>query len=1006
MTSPNTPSASRPGTSTTGGSLGSTTSSATNTTALGNAPTPSSFPTLSPPQMGTLVYAPNVQILIAHNGIQQDVSKDIVRGLVSRKLDSASSLFFTLANPQLRYNSRFSRMDRITCYLTRTQKLQVFSGYIDKMPYFQAYPGTVDFRATCTLKRLLHTWWNPALPDSLQFFSNMGPGYGTAGDGQVSDTGMSSILRSILEQVGGWPDASVHIQNFPQEFITFMNNYMLANNVVAHNAAISQQFAATILGDDTAPGPMGATGYQSGDPVGTAATATNNNVQFYLSQIIAAVDQRGMGPIVNSTADAASLNQVANTLESAQSAGGITPSGQAMSTDVHTAGTQLGQAASNWSTQNQASDAAILALACAMVESGGGTPAIIMYANNSDPETLTYWHDGLSTNGSSSGLFQQQNNGAWGTASQRMNPLSSAGMFLDALNAKTGWRNMAPGQAIWQVQQSDPSTIAKYTAAVTEATTLVQAYRKTQQGATTQANAAVSLMPGAGALSSIGSSGANALASTAGSVIGAATNSPVSTASAALGAGRPVPDSEGAINAAMTLIGTPYVYGGTNPATGIDCSRMVELAFQAINCEVGRDTVAQKGKVPAVLPFSSAQRGDLIQTLGGGHTGIYLGAGMWIQTGGPTPMPGPQPISPSSFYWVGRWCSNGGLDPAAPFTPIPAAGSSVGGTPGTGTPADAGTGGAGGGGGGSGTGSEPIARDLFSYVFTPAAYASSTANFFTGEKAYIDDQPLIQIVRALCTASLRSFQSAPNGDFMAFYPDQFGLDGKPAVLALEDIELKDCHIDLSDDNMATHVYIEGDFTLMGQADQAEGWLNSSGTATVENAQLYQRLASFAPGDVDANMTAQQLLNRFGVRPYRDSYPLAGNAGLEFLLACQIFMGKWASQYETDIGLTFMPELYPGMRISLVGHNLQVYVSAVTHEFDWARGFSTTATVGAASKPQAASSLFASMPGFLNTISTNATGGGNTGFAGITPGGLLDGVGSFIGAAGQIIPTGI
>jgi len=1008
MTSPNTPNASRPGTSTTGGALGATTTSATNTTALGNAPTPSSFPTLNPPPMGTLVYAPNVSVLVAHNGIQYDVSKDIVRGLVSRKENSASSLFVTLANPQLRYNNKFSRMDRITCYLTRTQKIQVFSGYIDKMPYFQAYPGTVDFRSTCTLKRLLHTWWNPSLPDSLQFFSQMGPSYGTGGDGQVTDSGIGSILRNILEQVGGWPDASVHIQDFPQEFITFMNNYMAQTNMAAKNAQLGQQFDATILGDDTAPGPMGAVGYQAGDPTGTAASATNATVQFYLSQIVAAVDQRGMGPIVNNTADAASLNQVANTLESAQSAGGITPSGQAMSTDVHTAGTQLGQYASNWSTQNQASDAAILALACVMVESGGGTPAILMYANNSDPETLTYWHDGLSTNASSSGLFQQQNNGAWGTPAQRMNPLSSAGMFLDALNSNTGWRNMAPGQAIWQVQQSDPSTIAKYTAAVTEATTLVQAYRKSTQGATNQANAALSLMPGAGALNNLGGSGTNALASTAGSVINGATNSPTTAAAGALATGRPVPDSEGAINAAYSMYLTPYL----ETSEGMDCSHLVQLSFGAIGYPLARNTWSQYGSVPTVQPFSAAQRGDILQTNGGGHTGIYLGGGQWIQTGGPTGKPGSiQSINPASCYWVGRVCANGGVDPTAPFTPVTIVnGLPVsGGPPGVGIPPGTGTGGPSGGTGGSPSGSEPIARDLFSYVFTPAAYASSTANFFTGEKAYIDDQPLIQMVRALCTASLRNFQSAPNGDFIAYYPDPFGIDGKPAILALEDIELKDCHIDLSDDNMATHVYIEGDNSLIGQADQASGWITTSGVATVENYQLYQRLASFAPGDVDANMSAQQLLNRFGVRPYRDSYQIAGNAGLEFLLACQIFMGKWASQYETDIGLTYMPELYPGMRISLVGHNLQVYCSAVTHEFDWQRGFTTSATVSAASKPQAASSLYSSLPGFLNTVSTNITGGGNTsntGYAAAIAGGLLDGVGSVLGAAGQIIPTGI
>jgi hypothetical protein len=309
----------------------------------------------------------------------------------------------------------------------------------------------------------------------------------------------------------------------------------------------------------------------------------------------------------------------------------------------------------------------------------------------------------------------------------------------------------------------------------------------------------------------------------------------------------------------------------------------------------------------------------------------------------------------------------------APFSPVAGVvGLAGGGAAGTGTAPGAGTGGASG-----GSTNEPIARNLFSYIFTPNAYATTTADLFGGEKAYIDDQPLMQMIVALASASLRNFQSAPNGDFIAYYPDPFGMDGKPAVLALEDIELKDCRMILSDQNLTTHVYIEGDYTLIGQADQATGWLQTSGVATVENQWLYQRMIQGAPGDIDANMTAQQLMNRFGVRPYKNSYPIAGNAGLEFLLACQIFMGKWASQYETNIGLTYMPELFPGMRVSLVGHNLTVYVSAVTHEFDWEHGFTTTATVSAGANPRAASSIYSSMPGFLNGVSTNPSGGGNT-----------------------------
>src|SRR4029077_13585494 len=130
----------------------------------------------------------------------------------------------------LRYNGLFSRMDRVAVFLTRVQKLPVFSGYLDEVPWMQAYPGTVDFRATCTIKRLLHTWWNPGSSQSAGFFDQINAAFSTAGDGQAHDSGIGSILRSILEQVGKWTPDSIHIQNFPQEFLVFLNNYFVETN--------------------------------------------------------------------------------------------------------------------------------------------------------------------------------------------------------------------------------------------------------------------------------------------------------------------------------------------------------------------------------------------------------------------------------------------------------------------------------------------------------------------------------------------------------------------------------------------------------------------------------------------------------------------------------------------------------------------------------------------------------------------------------------------------------
>ena len=61
-------------------------------TALNDQRQNATFPTLNPPPMKTMVYAPDVSIQIAHNGQMLTLDKDIVRGQVIRKENAASTL--------------------------------------------------------------------------------------------------------------------------------------------------------------------------------------------------------------------------------------------------------------------------------------------------------------------------------------------------------------------------------------------------------------------------------------------------------------------------------------------------------------------------------------------------------------------------------------------------------------------------------------------------------------------------------------------------------------------------------------------------------------------------------------------------------------------------------------------------------------------------------------------------------------------------------------------------
>ncbi|MFT4202197.1 hypothetical protein [Gordonia sp. (in: high G+C Gram-positive bacteria)] len=111
---------------------------------------------------------------------------------------------------------------------------------------------------------------------------------------------------------------------------------------------------------------------------------------------------------------------------------------------------------------------AIIGNATTLVEAGDPPK---MYANQSDPETMKFPHDAVSTDYDSSGIFQQRNNGAWGTAADRMDPYKSARMFYTALAKVNGWDSMDPGAAAQAVQRS--AFPDRYAAKIPRATELV-----------------------------------------------------------------------------------------------------------------------------------------------------------------------------------------------------------------------------------------------------------------------------------------------------------------------------------------------------------------------------------------------------------------------------------------------------------------------------------------------------------------------------------------------------
>jgi hypothetical protein len=211
--------------------------------------------------MKRLVYSPKIGVYIrvdrgkdGHDIV--DLSPYVVSCSVNRKLDQVSRATVSFRNPKDPKTGRFifterdfvaldgSRstepmfhpMDPIIITMTRLKDkpIQVFTGYCDTTPYFQMRPGVATIEASCTLKRLLYTYWDPALPFVQEFLQSKGfnviPGYTihnfeaesqTLGDTNktLTDSGLGSLLFSVLEEVGGWDSSTIFIEQLPPNIL-------------------------------------------------------------------------------------------------------------------------------------------------------------------------------------------------------------------------------------------------------------------------------------------------------------------------------------------------------------------------------------------------------------------------------------------------------------------------------------------------------------------------------------------------------------------------------------------------------------------------------------------------------------------------------------------------------------------------------------------------------------------------------------------------------------------
>lgn len=154
--------------------------------------------------------------------------------------------------------------------------------------------------------------------------------------------------------------------------------------------------------------------------------------------------------------------------------------------------------------------------------------------------------------------------------------------------------------------------------------------------------------------SSSGSS--NSGSSSSGSSNSGTSNSGSSTSKPSTGSGSSSSSSGGSstsnasaasviVSAARSCLGTPYVWGGNTPGSGLDCSGLVKYCHSVAGISVDRTSSALGAGGKAV---SSPQPGDVVCYVG--HVGIYIGGGQMIHAPQPGDVVKVQSVYGSPWY--------------------------------------------------------------------------------------------------------------------------------------------------------------------------------------------------------------------------------------------------------------------------------------------------------------------------------------------------------------------
>lgn len=887
--------------------------------------------------MRRLVYSPRAYAWVKTQGGTRPVnlSEYIVRGKVDRKVDEVSTAELTIRNPGKKFTTPgdpiFHPMDPVTIWLQRLKgyPVQAFTGYLDRTPYLQFYPGVVTLRASCTLKRILNTFWDPGLPYTRSFMAAYGwtvdNGSGmlinrasagqpaALGDDdlpQLDDGSIGNMLFATLKHVGGWDAKTIFIEQLPSGLAERVSD--VYNTLEADNDEVRQEITGLlqkIVGD----GSYGdGAGTSTGGPITTGLNPTQLGARVKLVQKIAtrwnlppafciavSLHESGLGSNMHSAGSSywgyyqMSINDSTPYIN----AGITTTVNKAQALNLEFACNLFCKAAAKRLSQNPTYHA---------------TPNWPRWAS------LT---QGTGPNGEQFGTLPTQ-------IAQAYDLLSRYGQGQDdPLDANDNLPGALP-RSLGGTIMGDVDPAAQQGVVVRKA---IRVGNKTDPDAPSPGSPTPTTDPAEPAEPRIFrpidgdvSYGRGWHESTKGVTGQTSTSGHVhwhSGVDAAVPAGTPC---VAPVDGEITMSTPTWSDGG-----------MIHFKFTEDVGQVKKGTIIGWGHV---------------QAAGLHGTGPVKGGTVIARSGNPG--------GGAHVHFVLRTdgTDDGGDGNADPVPLLRAL------QRGRTTPVDASDTVGDGSTAAGDTMSTEKATAFATTLEFPSILDTVESIGLQGAKSLMNDQPLFPFVEQLAGAALRSFQSMPNGNFFAFYPDYFGsMNHRVPYWEINDIEIIDGGIDLSDEALATHVYVVGDTVPeFSEVGGGVNWLDelvSGGVVNIfnaaqagfvlqENTDARERKDGkdkATPLLVDKDQ-ALKFLQRYGARPYLEQAPQIRSPYFEAFRAYQLFQKLWSQQFLTTIQFTFMPELYPGGLVGFPDHGWQCYVEEVSHTFDYETGFTTDANL--------------------------------------------------------------